>query len=363
VSARSVIDFSAIMDAMPNIMDVAREAGVSVATVSRVLNNQPNVHPDLAERVSEAVSKLGYRRNSIARSLRRQSTDVIALIISDVSNPFFTAITRGVEDVAQQAGYSVLLCNADDDRKKEATYVSVAEQQQVAGVILSPHAPDSNVSLLRQAAIPIVTVDRPLNENVDSVTVHSVEGAQAATNHLIDEGWARPACITGPEESATANQRLEGYLRAIRQHGKLDEIFLHAPYRQHGGFHATAQLLDLEDPPDAFFVANAQQALGVLQEINRRGLRISTDVGVITFDDPPWAPFVNPPMSAVAQPAYDIGAQAARLLMERVRGDAPDQARHVVLSTTLVVRESSRRLYGRGDGDFSQSLRPNPAPA
>lgn len=333
---------------MAKISDVAREAGVSAATVSRVLNDHASVNPELARRVREAADRLSYRPNGVARSLRRQSTDVLALIISDVSNPFFTAITRGVEDVAQRSGLSVLLCNADEDPAKEATYLRVAEQEQVAGVILSPHREGSDVSRLRASGIPLVVIDRPLEEAVDMVTVHSFDGARAATDHLIDAGWVRPACITGPQDARTAQDRLDGYLAAVRAHGGLQERSVHAPFRQHGGVQAAAALLDGPgDPPDAFFVANAQMALGVLDELRRRGLQVGVDVGVITFDDAPWAPFISPPMSVVAQPAYDVGAQAARLLVERVRGTAPAEPRHLVLSTTLVVRDSSRRLQRR----------------
>jgi LacI family transcriptional regulator len=331
--------------AMVKIIDVAREAGVSTATVSRALNNRVNVDPALSERVREAADRLGYRPNSIARSLRRQSTDVVALIISDVSNPFFTAITRGVEDVAQGLGYSVVLCNADEDSVKEATYLAVAEQSQVAGVILSPHQAGTDVSGLERASIPIVVIDRPLSAGMDSVMVHSRDGAKAATRHLIDAGWKRPACITGPEEATTAQERLQGYLQAVREEG-FDELFVHAPFRQHGGSSAAARLLDSATPPDAFFVANAQMALGVLEEVKRRNLRIGVDVGIVSFDDAPWAQFVSPPMSVVSQPAYDIGTQAAQLLLQRVRGIATEEPRHVVLSTTLIVRESSRRLAG-----------------
>jgi LacI family transcriptional regulator len=329
---------------MVKISDVAREAGVSAATVSRALNNNPKVDPELAERVRQAAKLLQYRPNGIARSLRRQSTDVLALIISDVSNPFFTAITRGVEDVAQKAGLSVLLCNADEDPAKEATYLSVAEQEQVAGVIISPHSAGTDVSRLRAAGIPFVVIDRPLHEDADSVMVHSREGARVATNHLIDAGWKRPACVTGPSDATTACERRDGYLDAIRDEGGLEEIFVHAPFRQHGGSEAAAQLLDREDRPDAIFVANAQMALGVLAELSLRNLRMGRDVGIITFDDAPWAPFISPPMSVVAQPAYDIGAQAAQLLVERVRKTAPNAVRQITLSTTLIVRDSSRRL-------------------
>ena len=330
---------------MVKISDVARDAGVSVATVSRTLNEHPSVNAELATRVRASVAKLGYRPNGIARSLRRQSTDVLALIISDVENPFFTAITRGVEDVAQKNGFSVLLCNADESSEKEATYLRVAEQEQVAGVLLSPHRAGSDVSRLRLAGIPLVVIDRPLAESVDSVMVDSMAGARTATEHLIAEGWVRPACVTGPDDAETAHLRLLGYQHAVRASGLGYERFAHGAFRQHGGSAATAELLDSDTPPDAFFVANAQMALGVLDELRRRGLVAGRDVGVITFDDAPWAPFISPPMSVIAQPAYEVGANAARLLMDRIRGTAPPEPRAVVLETELVVRDSSKHAH------------------
>lgn len=325
------------------ISDVARAAGVSVATVSRALNGAPTVDPELATRAREAASRLGYRPNGIARSLRLRATDVLALIISDVANPFWTAVTRGVEDVAQRSGYSVLLCNADEDSTKEATYLRVAEQQRVAGVILSPHAAGSDVAPLARAHIPLVVIDRPLPERSDSVMVQSREGARVATEHLLDAGWSRPGCITGPEDAATAEERLEGYRAAVRARG-VPERAVHVPFRQSGGAAGAALLLDAPEPPDALFVANSQMCLGVLEELGRRGLRAGHDVGVITFDDAPWAPFTSPPMSVVAQPAYEVGSRAAQLLIARVQGAAPPEPEHLVLSTTLVVRDSSRRL-------------------
>jgi LacI family transcriptional regulator len=324
------------------IIDVAREAGVSAATVSRALNDKPNVNAEYAARVIEAAARLGYRPNGVARNLRRKSTGLLALIISDVGNPFFTAVTRGVEDVARANGYSVLLCNADEDPAKEAVYLGVAEQEQVAGVILSPNSAATDVTRLRNASIPLVVVDRELSVIGDAVLVQSREGARAATDHLIDSGWRRPACITGPENAATAQDRLAGYRDAVHGHGQSIAIYRHAAFRQQGGLAAAAELLDLAEPPDAFFVANSEMALGVLSEIRRRGLVIGRDVGLVMFDDTPWAQLIDPPISVVAQPAYDIGAQAAELLMQQLSGSPSPQGRRVTLSTLLIIRDSSR---------------------
>lgn len=323
---------------MVKISDVAAVAGLSTATVSRALNNHASVNPEMAARARAAADRLGYRPNRLARSLRRQASEVVALIISDVSNPFFTAVTRGVEDVALKAGFSVLLCNADEDLFKEARYLAIAEQQQVAGVILSPHAVSSDVSRLLACGVPLVIIDRPLHAPVDTVMVESIAGAREAVQHLVDGGWSRIACITGPQDAATAQQRLQGYLQAIPHR----PIYRHEAFSSAGGARAAAALLDAAEPPDAFFTANAQMALGLLAELRQRKLKVGRDVGVITFDEAPWAALVTPSMSVVAQPAYEIGADAAELLVSRITGD-PDGARHhVTLPTRLVIRDSSR---------------------
>lgn len=329
------------------IKDVADLAGVSPATVSRALNNVPTVHPELAERVRFAARRLDYRANGIARSLRLQRTDVWALIISDIGNPFFTAVARGVEDVAQQAGFSIILCNSDEDATKEARYLEVAETEQVAGVIISPNLFGSDITRLRAAGIPVVAIDRPLRDPVDSVLVRSGDGARDATLHLFDQGWTRPACVTGPQGTDTAEQRLEGYRKAfrLRKRRPVQTLVRHADFRASGARAAVASLLDSRTPPDAFFVANSSMALGALEEFAARHLVPGRDLGLIAFDDAPWAPYVNPPMSVVAQPDYDIGVRAGRLLLDRVQQPgASGTRRSIRLSTRLVVRASSRRV-------------------
>ena len=326
---------------MVRISDVAAEAGVSVATVSRALNGLPSVHPELAERVRDAAVRLGSRPNAVARGLRTQKTEVLALIISDIENPVFTAIARGVEDVAQRNGYSVILCNSDEDPEKEARYLDVAIAEQVAGLILSPHSSATDVRSVRAAGIPLIVVDRPLDEDVDAVLAESGSGAEAATRHLLAEGWMHPACITGPDDAATALDRLAGYRSAMIEAGATPR-FEHAPFSREGGRAAAASVLDSTPSVDALFVANAALALGVLAELRSRGLVPGRDVGLVTFDDAPWTPFIDPPMTVVSQPAYEIGSVAAELLMTRISGS--DQPVHrTSMPTSLVVRASSLR--------------------
>lgn len=326
---------------MVKLVDVAREAGTSVATVSRALNNNERVDPALAERVHAAAEKLGYRPNFVARNLRRQSTKLWLLIISDIEIAFFTSVARGVEDAALKHGYAVVLCNADEDDHKEARYVDLAVAEQAAGVIISPHSDHTHIERLTAAGIPVVLIDRGLDEPVDSVTADSRGGAQAATEHLLQQGWRRPACVTGPQSAQTAVQRRLGYEDALKAASIKTRRVVHRPFTIEGGRTATAGLLDRDRAPDSLFVANAALTLGVLQELQTRRLRPGTDIGLICFDDAPWAPFIDPPISVVSQPAYRMGRQAAGLLVERISGGREAPPRRIVLGTDLIVRSSS----------------------
>lgn len=332
---------------MAKIKDVAASAGVSVATVSRVLNNVPTVAPELAERVRQAATELDYRGNGAARSLRRRRSDVWALIISDIGNPFFTAAARGVEDVAQSAGFSVVLCNTDEDPRKETQYFDVAEREQVSGVVMSPNLVASDISRLDRAGIPVVAIDRPLRGEVDSVLVDSAAAAEVATRHLFDQGWTRPACITGPEQNDTAQQRVAGYRAAWKANGRrpAKSLIRHTDYRADSAQKAAIALLDTATPPDALFIANSEMALGVLPVLRARDLVPGRDLGLVAFDDAPWSSFTHPPMTVVSQPAYEMGRLAAELLLERIREDRTvrQEARHIVLDAELIVRSSSRR--------------------
>jgi LacI family transcriptional regulator len=328
--------------AVVTIKAVAERAGVSVATVSRVLNQNPTVAEALAQRVLRAVEETGYRINGIARSLRTGATQTIALLIPDISNPFFAEMARGVEDTAVRARYSVLLCNTDEDRKKEHTYLDLANAAQVSGVILSPHDRDADISGLQRDQLPAVVVDRPLRVRTDFVGVRSFEGARAATRHLFEQGWERPACITGPRSAHTAAARLRGYLAAVRERSGTP-LYRYADFKSGPARAAAASLLDGDCPPDAILTANEPMGLGVLGELAARGLRIGYEIGFVTFDEAPWAPFVSPPITVVSQPAYDIGARACEMLLDVIRSGEPPTPRKVMLETTLIVRGSSTR--------------------
>ncbi|HEX6444152.1 MAG TPA: LacI family DNA-binding transcriptional regulator [Streptosporangiales bacterium] len=325
------------------IRDVAARADVSPATVSRVLNGRVEVRADLRERVLAAVAEMGYRPNGPARSLRTRATTVFGIIITDVQNPFFTSMVRGIEDTAQRAGYSVVLANSDEDPEKEQRYLEVAAAEQMAGVVLAPAQSNSRrLETLLDRGMPVVTVDRRLRgAPVDSVTVNNHKAAHDATTHLIERGRRRIAIIAGLLKTTTGSRRLAGYKAALKEAGLPvdDELVVPADFRLEGGYAATKDLLG-RARPDALFASNNLMTIGALQALSEAGVAIPDDVAVVGFDDISWATALRPPLTAVKQPTYEIGCRAAELLLDRVAGDdAPP--RHLVLPAELVVRGST----------------------
>lgn len=326
-----------------SISDVARRAGVSPATVSRVFNGTKYVAPELEARVRAAVAELGYEPYGPARALRQRRVRVWAVIIADVENPFFTSVVRGIEDVAYAEGYRLVLCNSDEDLSKESEYLDIAIRERMAGVVIAAASTsESDVGRLTRAGIPVVAIDREVaGGKVDSVMVDNRGGAYEATAHLIEAGWSRVACIVGPTRVSTSNERLEGYRRALADAGRRSERSLvrRADFRVEGGYKAARSLLELPHPPDALFVANNLMTLGALQAIQDLGLRVPDDIGIVGFDDSPAADLLRPRLTVVAQPTYEIGRVAGELLLA---GD-DHSPQHRVLEPQLVVRESSMR--------------------
>jgi LacI family transcriptional regulator len=333
------------------IRDVAAMALVSPATVSRVLNGKQDVGPDLRRRVLGAVTELGYRPNGPARSLRTRAAMVLGVIISDITNPFFTAVVRGAEDQAQLAGYSVVLANADEDLAKEARYLEVAAAEQMAGALLSPASPkQTSIDVLAERGIPVVTIDRRLAAApVDSIVVNNQRAAHDAVQHLIGQGCRRVGLVAGPVQTTTGASRLAGYRAALRHAGRaLDpSLIAYGNFRADGGYAATQQLLRQRRLPDGLLISNNLMTVGGLQAIAEAGLSIPGEIAIVGFDDSIWASAFNPPLTVVAQPTYEIGCQAAKLLLRRIAGEQ-FPPRHVVLRAELIERASSQRKAGRG---------------
>ncbi|HYH30386.1 MAG TPA: LacI family DNA-binding transcriptional regulator [Pseudonocardia sp.] len=331
---------------MATIYEVATRAGVSPATVSRVFNGS-NVSREKTRLVLKAAEQLGYSPNRTARALRMQTSTVIALIVADIENPFFTALARGVEDVAQAAGYSVVLCNSDEDPEREAGYLAIAVSEHMAGVILVPADVDSDISALLDRGRPVVSVDRALPRfPVDSVVVDNLAGGREAAARLYDRGAQRVACITGPSAAETAELRSAGWREVfLRRSPGLDPqaYLVHADYRAGGGRSAMAELLDRPDPPDGVFVANNLMAVGAVGELGERGLR-PPSFGVAAYGDLPYFPLEPSGVEVIPLPARLLGATAATVLLERIQGGQQPH-RTIVLRN---VADSSAEPAGDG---------------
>jgi LacI family transcriptional regulator len=284
--------------------------------------------------------------HGIRQSLRTRAAMVLGVIISDVTNSFFAAVVRGAEDKAQNAGYSVVLANADEDLRKEARYLEVAVAEQMAGVLLSPASSRlTSIDVLAERGIPVVTIDRRLTSApVDSVTVNNHQAAREATQHLIGQGCRRVGIIAGQAQITTGATRLAGYRAALRAAGRDGDQTLTAygNFRTDGGYAAARQLLQLPQPPDGLLISNDLMTIGALQAIAEAGLSIPDDIAVVGFDNASWATAFRPPLTVVTQPTYEIGEVATDLLLRRVNGEQ-FPPRHVVLRAKLVERGSSLR--------------------
>jgi LacI family transcriptional regulator len=316
---------------MTTISDVASRAGVSTATVSRVLNGIA-VRPDLEEAVRLAVDELDYSPSRAARSLRRQFGEVIALILPDIENPYFTSLARGVEDVAQLHGYSVVLCNSDDDVAKESRYLKIAISERMAGVIIAPAGETTSVSSLTAQRQSVVVVDRRVAEDVDHVTEDNDALARRGVDLLAGRGFTRIACITGPQSTVTARERAEGWRAQMLHHGldAPDELLVYANFRVDGGRAAIGRLIDLPEPPQAVLATNNLVGVGALQVLAERAGSLGA-VGVGVLGELPFATSSMSDISIVPLHPREMGLTAARLLMERVGGAAGEHGRRVVL--------------------------------
>jgi DNA-binding LacI/PurR family transcriptional regulator len=331
----------------PTLKDVARRAGVSYSTVSRVLAGKPHVRADVAARVTAAAEALGYVPDRRARSLKTRRNDTLGVIVSDVRREFFAPVVRAIEDVASARGFAVLLCNADDDADKEARYADLLLEETVAGAIVAATGDRSRAALrLVGGGIPVVTIDRRVaGSSVDSVTVDNVGGARAAVAHLLAQGYRRVALLAGLRVAGTAQARRRGFEEAHAEAGvPIDPDLLRDELREAADAQQAAdELLTASRPPDALFTTNSRLATGVLQALRHRGLRSGHDLGFATFDDPTWATLLDPPLTCVAQPSYEVGRHAAVRLFDRIDGPV-GPVLHQVLPTELRVRGSSLAL-------------------
>ncbi|MCU0503842.1 MAG: LacI family transcriptional regulator [Anaerolineae bacterium] len=330
---------------MATIREVAERAGVSTMTVSRVINNSGYTSRAARARVEAVIAEMGYVPNALARSLRFKQTKTLALVLSDITNPFFTTIARGVEDVANRHGFNVIFGNTDESEEKQAEYLNVLVQKQVDGVLLVPAlSTEGPVAFLRSRGVPVVVLDRRVPEcSTDGVRGDSVQGGYELTKLLLGLGHRRIAILSGPPEVSTAADRVAGYRRALAEAGlNCDPVLiLHGLLRQAGGYQMTQQALALTPRPTALFAANNFIAIGAYRALRDARLHVPDDLAMVAFDDLPPALILEPFLTVAAQPAYEMGQCATEMLLARLAGKGPDARQEVVLPVEIIIRCSS----------------------
>lgn len=322
------------------IREVARRAGVSLGTVSRVINNNPSVAPGLRERVEAVIRELDYRPNTLARGLRSQRTHTLGLVIPDVTNPFFSELVREIEQAAGRKGYSLILGNSGESRSSEQLYLGMLADRRVDGLIIVPGAGTRSISPPRD--IPIVIVDRPLPRYPVVASDHR-NGAEQAVSRLIELGHRRIACIAGPPRLIVASERYQGYLQVMRRHVQPPDLENHgwvesANFEYEGGYRAARRLLEASPRPTAVFASSDQHAIGALRAARDAGLEVPRDLSIIGFDDIPLASLVTPRLSTVAQPIAAISERAVAMVLQIHGGECIVGRER--FKTVLKIRES-----------------------
>lgn len=324
---------------------IAERAAVSIGTVSHVINDTATVRPKLRERVIEAIRSMGYQPSALAQGLRKKRTNMLGMVIPDITNPFFPGVVRGVEDVAYKRSFRVILCNADNDPSKEASYVRELRSYHIAGLLIIPSGGADIADQLGaygSASVPVVCIDRvPDGWKGDAVLVANAEGAYQATRHLIQMGHKRLAVIAGPLKLTNAVERLKGFKRALNE-ARLEidpEFVQEARFDTESGYQVALRLLRMLPRPTAILACNDLMAFGVLQAARELKLRCPEDVSIAGFDSLEFTKLTDPSLTSVYQPGYQLGATAARLLLQRVDGmrSAPKK---VTLPTELKRRNS-----------------------
>jgi len=335
------------LNVMANAKQVAILAGVSTATVSHVLNNSANVSPKLRERVLKVVRDLNYHPNSLARSLKTRESKTVGMVITDITNAFYPAVVRGAEDVLAHEGYTLIVGNTDGDEQKEEAYYRTFTAKRVDGLLLitcPTEYPPAYLSRHNPEETPIVLINRDYPSlRADVVTADHQEGSRRAVSHLLESGHLRVGIVTGPAQHVSSRLRLRGYEQALQSNGLSvqAELIREARFDVRSGYEQAKALLSLPERPTALFVCNAPMAMAALRAIFDAALRCPEDVALVSFDDLEWFDLIQPRITAVAQPAYNLGATAAEMLLKRISGQLTGPPCRSVLETQLIIRESS----------------------
>ncbi len=330
---------------MPTIVEVAKRARVSIATVSNVIRGTKSVSPALQKRVRAAIRDLDYYPNEIARSLKVKQTRMLAMVLPDITNPFFPEIIRGAEDTAFERGYFLVTANTDEQTGRERRIVAALRSYRVDGILLAAALGKdiSHIQSTLKAGVAVVCIDRAVpGTKTDSVLLDNARGARECVRHLLQNGHKSIAIITGPLQLQTGRERLRGYEEALHEADipADPQLILNGDFREESGYQLGKQLLRCESRPTALFVSNGVMTVGVLRAFDEAGIRCPNDIALATFDD--LTLDRNYHLTAVVQPSYEIGARAATILMDRIERKLQKDPIVVRIAPTLVIRDSSR---------------------
>ncbi|MCE7792905.1 LacI family transcriptional regulator [Salipaludibacillus sp. CUR1] len=328
---------------MPTIKDVAKRAGVAVSTASYALSGSSKIKGTTREKVLLAAKELNYRKNGLAMDLKKSKTKTIALILSDLSGPFYSELIRGVQELALEKEYDLIVCGSHGD--ESSTAAKFLRETRTDGVILLAH--NINSEFIRESAregFPIIVLDRHLSgdPNIISINVNNRKGGYHATDYLIQSGKKSVGLISGPSNSADSQDRVAGYKEALEAHGitPLSKWIINGKFTQEGGYQATKMLVHQGDIPEAVFYANDEMAIGGLEALKEHNIRVPEDISIIGFDDIQLTPYLTPPLTTMRQPKYEIGKLAAHVIFRVLEGDQVNE--HYTFDTELIKRESVR---------------------
>ncbi|MBV8829259.1 MAG: LacI family DNA-binding transcriptional regulator [Acidobacteriaceae bacterium] len=349
---------------MADIRHIAERAGVSIATVSNVISGKRPVSETLAKRVREAIHELGYRPNYVARSLKVKQTNMLGMIIPDITNPFFPELMRGAEEASRERKYLLVTANTDERAELEYHIIEALRSHRVDGLLIAVAPRGGAIAHLHNVAgsgMPVVFLDRaPRHRKVDSVTVDNLKGAQDCVRHLTRSGHRQIAIITGSLELEIGRQRLGGYQAALKEAGIRIEpsLILEGDFREESGYRLGKEIFVRQNRPTAIFVSNGVMTLGLLRALDEIGVECPHDVAIATFDDLPFARAFHPHLTCVAQPAYELGYKGANLLIDRIQGQLPPRPIRIELRSELRIRESTMSGHAQGpSGRDGVSLR------
>ncbi|MGD6967839.1 LacI family transcriptional regulator [Rossellomorea vietnamensis] len=325
---------------MATIKDVAKLAGVAVSTVSYALNNSEKISLKTKQKVEAAAKALNYQKNGIASDLKRDKTNTIALILSDLSGPYYSELIKGVQDVASSNGYDLIACSSVGG--SQSTAVKFLKEKRVDGAIILAHNISDDITLeSARECFPLIVLDRNVtSENIYQVEVDNEHGGFIATEHLIQRGSKEVAFVSGPANSFDNNRRFEGYMRALKHYG----IGYHSKWKisgdftREGGYRATQLLIAQQNLPQSIFYANDEMAIGGLKALQEHNIKVPADISIIGFDDIQISEYVSPPLTTITQPKYEVGALAVHLIFQVLAGEKVNH--HYTLPTKLVVRNS-----------------------